>query len=72
MLTLSKLFFNFIQIEPDVQAEIDRVRRSNLKELAVKEPLVVCDLVRKFKKNKVEFFAVNNLGFGIAQNECFG
>ncbi len=55
-----------------MQAEIDRVRRSDLKELAAKEPLVVSDLVRKFRKNKVEFTAVNNLGFGIAQNESFG
>ncbi len=48
------------------------MRSSNLKELAAKEPLVVCDLVRKFRKNKVEFTAVNNMGFGIAQNESFG
>ncbi len=59
-------------MEPDVQAEMDRVKNSNLKELASKEPLVVSELVKKFKKGKVEFTAVNRLGFGIASNESFG
>ncbi len=55
-----------------MEVERNRIRNSNLKELAAKEPLVVSDLFKKFKKGKVQFVAVNQLGFGIAHNESFG
>jgi hypothetical protein len=60
------------KIEQDVLAEIERVRNSDLKELASKEPLVVSELVKRYKKGKEEFLAVNRLGFGISRNESFG
>ena len=62
----------FWKLEIDVQNELDRVKNSDLKELAKDEPLVVAELFRKFRKSNKEFVAVNNLSFGISPKECFG
>lgn len=55
-----------------MEAESNRIRNSDLKQVSKEEPLVVHDLVRRFKKGKKDFIAVNNLSFGIAKKECFG
>jgi ATP-binding cassette subfamily A (ABC1) protein 3 len=59
-------------LEEDVRAESDRINKTDLKELAKNEPLIVSNLVREFKKGKKKFLAVNHLSFGISPNECFG
>jgi ABC-type multidrug transport system ATPase subunit len=43
-----------------------------LKKLSKVEPLIVNKLLKKFKKDKKDFIAVNYLTFGVAQKECFG
>jgi hypothetical protein len=42
----------------------------NTKELT--EPVVVKNLVKKFKKNGKSFSAVDNINFGIGKGKCFG
>ena len=51
------------------------MKSSNLDELSKKEPLIVSELHKVFTKGvcrSVSFHAVNNLSFGVQQNECFG
>ena len=59
-------------LDSDVKTESDRIKGSDLKQLSAKEPLVVAELFKKFKKVKTKFVAVNKLSFGIASKECFG
>jgi hypothetical protein len=59
-------------LEEDVKKESDRIKNANLEELATKEPLVIAELTKKFRKNKKDFVAVNRLSFGIDNKECFG
>jgi len=40
--------------------------------IAVDEPLVVRNLIKKYKKKGKRFNAVDNLSFGIQSSECFG
>jgi len=40
--------------------------------LSKKEPLIVSDLVKIYKKKKKDFVAVNHLTFGITERQCFG
>lgn len=50
--------------------EVNRVK--NAEKLSVSEPLVVKNLVKKYKKKGKNFNAVDNLSFGIESSECFG
>lgn len=38
----------------------------------ITEPVVVKDLVKKYKKNGRRFSAVDNVNFGIKKGTCFG
>ena len=40
--------------------------------LSKTEPLVVHNLLRRFKKGPINFVAVNNLSFSVRRQECFG
>lgn len=40
--------------------------------LSKNEPLVVHNLLRRFKKGPINFVAVNNLSFSVRRQECFG
>jgi hypothetical protein len=65
-------FFFLLKFEEDVQAEFDRIKQSDLKQLSKSETLVVSNIVKKFKKKKKEFYAVNHVSFGVENKECFG
>jgi hypothetical protein len=52
--------------------EFKRIKEANLSEISKQEPLIVNDLVMEFKKKNETFVAVNHLGFGVQQKECFG
>ena len=67
-----KTFFFLLKFEEDVQAEFDRIKQSDLKQLSKSETLVVSNIVKKFKKKKKEFYAVNHVSFGVENKECFG
>lgn len=78
MCCLGKGFFGralmgkFTKIENDVKHEIERVNKSNLKELAKTEPLIVNRIVKLYKKKKMYFAAVDSLSFGVKAQRCFG
>ncbi len=59
-------------IENDVQEEIERIKRCDLKIQSASEPLIINKLRKQFTKGKVKFMAVNNLSFGVVPQECFG
>lgn len=61
-----------LQLEEDVKAESNRIRDSDLKQLATKEPLVVHNLVKYFPKSNESKMAVKSLSFGVSDRECFG
>lgn len=44
----------------------------NARELAFNEPILVDNLVKVYKKGLKNFFAVDQLSFGVATSECFG
>lgn len=62
------------QAQPDVDSGVKnesiRIQSLNTKELT--EPVVVKNLVKKFKKNGKSFSAVDNINFGIGKGKCFG
>jgi len=65
-----------LQEDPDVTAERTRIERTDIKQ-AMKENSVIVRRVRKvFKstgiKKKPPVVAVNNISFGIRENDCFG
>nr|UOU03315.1 ATP-binding cassette subfamily A3-like 2 [Brachionus rubens] len=60
------------KLESEVEKEIKRIKNAEIDDLKSKEPLVVNQLYKKFKKNKTEFVAVDGLSFGVGQKECFG
>jgi ABC-type multidrug transport system ATPase subunit len=60
------------QLEEDVLAERNRIASADIQELSQKEPLVIKEVLKKFKKGNKDFLAVNNLNFGVSPNECFG
>lgn len=49
-----------------------RIEKSNVNQLITKEPLVIRDLRKEFKKEGRRFAAVDNLSFGVESGECFG
>lgn len=55
-----------------MSAEAERIRNSDIVELSKREPLVVHNLMRRFRKGNVDFVAVNHLSFGVRRQECFG
>lgn len=59
-------------IEDDVQEEIDRIGRCDLKIQSATEPLIINKLKKQFIKGKTKFMAVNNLSLGVLPQECFG
>lgn len=52
--------------------EAMRVKHSNINDLREKEPLVVNNLYKKFKKNKTKFVAVNHMSFGVQKRSVLG
>lgn len=40
--------------------------------MSKKEPLVVYELLKKFRKKNIDFIAVNRLSFAVSNKECFG
>lgn len=62
----------FKQLESDVDTESKRIRNSELASLSKSEPLVVYNLLKRFRKGPVRFVAVNRLSFGVRRQECFG
>jgi hypothetical protein len=62
----------FLKYEEDVGNEALRLKYENFHALTKKEPIVVRDLVKIFKKSGKTFSAVNNLSFGVQPTECFG
>jgi hypothetical protein len=68
------LMFIYLKVDYDVQNEINRIKSfsSNLEIIAANEPLVVYNLVKKYKKHKTLLTAVDHLSFGVNKNECFG
>jgi hypothetical protein len=57
-------------LDVDVENESNRVQSLDVKYLS--EPVVVRNLVKKFKKNSRTFSAVKNLNFGMSKASCFG
>lgn len=55
-------------MESDVDNETKRIANSDLKLLSKTEPLVMHNVVKKFKRK----FAVDHLSFGVKARECFG
>lgn len=53
-------------------AEGERIKNSDLVEISQREPLVVYNLMKRFRKGNVDFVAVNHLSFGVRRQECFG
>ena len=59
--------------DQDVQNESMRIGSLNLEKSSLREPLVVKDLTKIYKKSNGETFrAVDNLSFGVLPTECFG
>lgn len=59
-----------VEMDPAVRNEAYRIQSLNMSQLT--DPVVVKNLVKKFKKNGRNFSAVNNINFGIGKGECFG
>jgi ATP-binding cassette subfamily A (ABC1) protein 3 len=60
------------KIDSSVQKEITRIKNSNLMDLSIKEPLIVNQIVKLFKKSNKMIAAVDNLSFGVKAQKCFG
>jgi hypothetical protein len=66
-------FYFFEKLEEDVKNESFRVKSLNLsKPASIREPLVVKELRKIFKKNAKPFSAVGGLSFGVLPTDCFG
>lgn len=59
-------------VEGDVEMEATRIKKADLEKISKREPLIVKGLAKVYKKGKVKFNAVDNLNFGIEQEQCFG
>ena len=60
-------------MESDVLNEVNRIENCDLELLSKKEPLIVNNIAKRFKKKgAVNFTAVNHLSFGVQSRECFG
>jgi ATP-binding cassette subfamily A (ABC1) protein 3 len=59
-------------IESDVQREKERINRNDLSVLVPNEPLIVKQLLKLFRKSKVQVAAVDNLNLGVKNHSCFG
>lgn len=57
-------------VDAGVRNESFRIQTLDTRHLV--DPVVVKNLVRRFKKNGRNFNAVNNINFGIGKGECFG
>jgi ABC-type glutathione transport system ATPase component len=57
-------------LDHDVLEEAKRVEYAD--KISIDEPLVVRNLIKKYKKKGKRFNAVDNLSFGIQSSECFG
>jgi len=59
--------------DPDVLAESERLRTTDLQQLSQIEPVLVSGLYKKFRNRKLQkFVAVRDLSFGVRARECFG
>ena len=59
-------------MDPDILDESNRIINADIRQITINEPLVVKNLIKRYKKNRKSFNAVNNLSFGVQQSECFG
>ena len=70
LLLKNKIFSS--ELKSNVLRESLRIETSNLQDLIQREPLVVKNLKKEFRRNRIRFMAVNNVSFGIQKKECFG
>lgn len=69
---MHKIKIFLLKIEEDVNKEIERIKSLSQNSINYKEPLVINQVLKLFKKNKVNIAAVDNLCFGVKSQSCFG